>query len=257
MKGDLALLQEAREVLEDLLEKPHQVGEIKTAVDPSHTPRGPRSWVNAENGHMDRGCSTRITSIRIRAHRIHSGAAGGLHRLAQAALPLSSTGSPHIVLFMDRLATEHHFSTKTTLATHLHLAISMALHQTGGFLPHIVPSGVHRDAQTLKSMTGAGAPLLGRGPLADQHLAGTTGMAREVTLIPRVGIQGFPAHPKENPESFMEGIHIQRGTRMKLCRLGKVKIQLCVRMQNPVHCRVVRVNPSFLQLSVSVKYHRI
>ncbi len=257
MKGDLALLQEAREVLEDLLEKPHQVGEIKTAVDPSHTPRGPRSWVNAENGHMDLGCSTRIISIRIRAHRIHSGAAGGLHRLAQAALPLSSTGSPHIVLFMDRLATEHHFSTKTTLATHLHLAISMALRQTGGFLPHIVPSGVHRDAQTLKSMTGAGAPLLGRGPLADQHLAGTTGMAREVTLIPRVGIQGFPAHPKENPESFMEGIHIQRGTRMKLCRLGKVKIQLCVRMQNPVHCRVVRVNPSFLQLSVSVKYHRI
>lgn len=210
MKGDLAPLQEAREALEDLLEKPHQVGEIKTAVDPIHTPRG-RSWVNAESGHMDLGCSTRITSIHIPAHRIHSGAAGGLLRLAQAALPQSSTGSPHMVLYMDRLATEHHFSTKTTLATHLHLAISMALHQTGGFLPHTVPSGVHSDAQALRSMTGAGAPLLGRGLLADQHLAGTTGMAQEVTLTPPVGIRGFLAHPKENPESFMEGVHIQRG----------------------------------------------
>ncbi len=96
MKGDLAPLQEAREVLEDLLEKPHQVGEIKTAVDPSHTPRGPRSWVNAESGHMDRGCSTRITSIHIPAHRIHSGAAGGLLHLAQAALPpVQHRQSPH------------------------------------------------------------------------------------------------------------------------------------------------------------------
>lgn len=257
MKGDLAPLQEAREVSEDLLEKPHQVGEITTTVDPSHTPRGLHSWVNAESDHMDTGCRIRITSIRIPAHRIHSGAAGGLLHPAQAALPQSSTGSPRMVLCMDRLATEHHFSTKTTIATHLHLAISTALRQTDGFFRHIVPLGVRSDAQALRSMTGAGAPHLETGPLADQTLAGTTGMAQEVTLTPLVGIRGSLAHLNENPESFMEGVHIQRGTRMKLCRLGKVNIQLCVRMQSPVHCRVVRVNPSFLQLSVSVKYRRI
>lgn len=216
MKGDLAPLQEAREVSEDLLEKPHQVGEITTVLDHSHTPKGPRSWVNAESDHTDHGCRTRITSILIPAHRIHSGAAGGLLHPAQAALPQSSTGSPLMVLYMDRLATEHHSSMEITLATHLHLAISMALHQKGGFLHRIVPSGVPSDAQALRSMTGAGALHLATGPLADQHLVATTGMAEEVILTLLVAIQGSPAHPIENPESFMEGVHIQRGTRMKL-----------------------------------------
>lgn len=223
MKGDLAPHQEAREVSEDLLEKPHQVGEITTVVDHSHTPKGPRSWVNAENDRTDSGCRTRITSIHIPAHRIHSGAAGGLLHPAQAALPQSSTGSPHMVLYMDRLATEHHSSMEITLATHLHLAISMALHQKGGFLHRIVPSGVPSGAQALRNMTGAGALHLATGPLADQHLGGTTGMAQEVILTLLVGIQGSLAHPKENPESFMEGVHIQRGGLQREINVGRME----------------------------------
>ncbi|XDV21050.1 hypothetical protein PO909_026234 [Leuciscus waleckii] len=115
-----------------------------------------------------------------------------------------------MVLCMDRLATEHHSSMEITLATHLHLAISMALHQKGGFLHRIVPLGVPSDAQALRSMTGAGALHLATGPLADQHLVATTGMVEEVILTLLVVIQGSPAHPIENPESFMEGVHIQR-----------------------------------------------
>lgn len=238
MKGDTVLLQEAREVSEDLLEKPLRVGELTTVVDPSPTPRGlPRSWVNAESDHTDSGCRTRITSIHIPAHRIHRGAAGGLHRPAQVALPQYSTGNPLILLYMDHLATEDQYSMETTLDTHLHLDthLFMALHQNDGFLRLIIPSGVHSDGQALRSTTGAGAPHPERGLLAGLHLVGITGMAQEVMLIPPVGIQGSLAHPTENPESFMEGVHIQRGTRMKLCKLGNLIIQLCVSLQSQVH----------------------
>lgn len=238
MKGDMAPLQEAKEVSEGLLEKPLRVGEFTTVVDPSPTPRGlPHSWVNAESDHTDSGCRTRITSIRIPTRRIHREAEGGHHHPAQVALPQYSTGNPLIPLYMDRLATEHQYSMETTLDTHLHLDtdLFMALHQIDGFLHLIIPSGVHSDAQALRIMTGAGVPLPGRGLLADQHLVGTTGMAQEVTLIPTVGIRGSLAHPTESPENFMEGVHIQRGTQMKLYKLGNLIIQLCVSLRSQVH----------------------
>ncbi|KAG1958551.1 hypothetical protein F2P79_006680 [Pimephales promelas] len=126
-------------------------------------------------------------------------------------------------LYMDRLATEHHSSMEITLATHLHLAISMALHQKGGFLHRIIPSGAPSDAQALRSMTGAGAVHLATGPWADQHLVVTTGMAEEVILTLLVAIQGSPAHPIENPESFMEGVHIQRGGLQREINVGRME----------------------------------
>lgn len=113
---------------------------------------------------------------------------------------------------MDHLVTEHHSSMETTSTSHLHLAIFTGHHQTGGFHLLTVPSEVRSDAQALlKSTREAGVLDLGRGLSEDRHLEGRTGMGRGVTHTPPVGILGPLAHPRENPESFLEGVHIKRG----------------------------------------------
>lgn len=152
-------------------------------------------------------------------------ATGGLPLPGQTVRPQLSIGPLRILLDKGPRARGVHLSMETTQVTDPpHPAIIITNLLTGGHHPHsppTVPSGALTSAQVHPTKrTGAGVPgrliVPGRGSLSAQVVGGCAGMGQGPFPDHTMVNVGLLAPPRENHESFMAEVLIQRGTGLKM-----------------------------------------